>query len=98
MNTSNRVFLNTQADPDRDASQNVATCTRCAGLLIREGLFDLFSETGDRHQWAWRCVQCGNIVDALILKHRTCANPSTRNVMGRRRWTGVQALTGKPVR
>lgn len=74
------------------ASQIVPACTRCAGLLIRESLLDLFDDTGHIRRWAWRCVQCGDIVDALILRHRTCADLSTLNVMRRRHWMGVNSL------
>ena len=73
-------------------SQIVPACTRCAGLLLREGLLDLFDDTGHIRRWAWRCVQCGDIVDSLILRHRTCADLSTLDVMRRRHWMGVNTL------
>ena len=78
-------------------SQNVQACTRCAGLLIREWLFDLFDDAGQMRRWAWRCIQCGNIVDSLILKHHMGVDLPAFNVRHRRRWTNIQALTGKPV-
>lgn len=56
------------------SSQNVPTCARCSGLLIKE-LFDPFDDTGLIHQWAWWCAQCGNIVDSLIFKHRCLREP-----------------------
>lgn len=37
------------------------TCERCEGLLVPDGY--------SRH--AERCVQCGNVVDATILRNRT---------------------------
>ena len=40
---------------------------------MRERLFDLFDQTGQMWYWALRCVQCGDIVDSLILKHRADA-------------------------
>ncbi len=49
-------------------------CFRCGGLLVRESLFDLFDHAGQMWYWALRCVQCGNVVDSLILKHRTSAD------------------------
>ena len=80
-------------DQRSDAYQNMHTCNRCGGLLIREGLFDLFDDTGQMRRWARRCVQCGNIVDPLILKRRAGVDLPALNVMRRRRWTNVQALT-----
>ena len=76
--------------------QNSQACTRCGGLLIGEGLSDPFDDTGHMRRWAQRCVQCGDIVDSLILKHRAGMDLPARNVMRRRRWISVQALTKKP--
>ena len=80
-----------------DASKNMQACPRCGGPLIKAGLFDLFDDTGHMHRWAWRCVQCGDIVDSLILKHRMGINLPALNAMSRRRWTSMEALTRKPV-
>lgn len=76
--------------------QHVKACTRCGGLLIREGLFDLFDDTGHMRRWAWRCVQCGDIVDSLILRHRACVDLSALKAVRRRRWNGVEALSRNP--
>ena len=82
--------------PNSAASQHIQACTRCGGLLIREGLFDLFGDTGHMRQWAWRCVQCGDIVDSLILKRRAGMNLPALNATSRKRWTSIEALTKKP--
>ncbi len=39
------------------------SCTRCHGLMIMESIpgFD---------RWWWRCVQCGDRVDRIILRNR----------------------------
>ena len=89
------TYIHAQAGPR--PSQNAQACTRCAGLLIREGLFDLFDETGQIRRWAWRCIQCGNIVDSLILKRHMGVDRPAFNVRGRRPRTPIQALTRKPV-
>lgn len=47
------------------------SCARCHGVLIPESLFDLFNNCGQMRCWAYRCIQCGDVVDSLILKHRT---------------------------
>ena len=45
------------------------TCPRCRGLMVGQFCIDLFN-TGDLEIEALRCVQCGNIVDPVILRHR----------------------------
>ncbi len=77
------------------AYQDMHTCNRCGGLLIREGLFDLFDDTGHMRRWARRCVQCGDIVDSLILKHRMGVGLPSLKLLNRRRWTGIDVLIKK---
>jgi len=46
-------------------------CLRCHGLMVEERFEDL---RGDPHLISfrgWRCVCCGNIVDPVIIRHRT---------------------------
>ena len=43
-------------------------CNRCKGLLVKDRLYDLYDT-----QWkldAWRCVACGDLLDAVILRNR----------------------------
>ena len=87
---------NIHSGPGLGTSHNIQACTRCGGLLIREGLFDLFDDTGHMRLWASRCVQCGDIVDSLILKRRAGMDFPALNPMSRRRWTGIEALIKKP--
>lgn len=82
-------------DQKLGAYQNMHTCTRCGGLLIREGLSDLLDDTGHVRRWARRCVQCGDIVDSVILKHRAGVDLPALNATGRRRWTGIDILIKK---
>lgn len=46
-------------------------CTRCHGLMVEDHLLDVKESLGPMWIKGWRCVACGNIVDPLILKHRT---------------------------
>jgi hypothetical protein len=39
------------------------SCLRCHGLLLREPV-------GRRACWWWKCIQCGNRIDAAILQNR----------------------------
>ena len=47
-----------------------SSCSRCGGLLVREVCMDLFNPTGELEVFARRCVQCGLIVDPVILANR----------------------------
>lgn len=47
------------------------TCTRCGGLMVRETCLDLFNSTTELECVASRCVQCGDIIDAVILRNRS---------------------------
>lgn len=45
-------------------------CKRCDGLMVHEHCSDLFDDTGKMAFPALRCVQCGEVVDAIILLNR----------------------------
>ena len=47
-----------------------ARCSRCGGLMVTEQCFDLFSDSGYLDFLARRCVQCGELIDPVILQHR----------------------------
>jgi hypothetical protein len=51
-------------EKDAGVCKQLATatrCSRCAGLMVIEPGFDLPS---------WRCVQCGELIDPVILQNR----------------------------
>ena len=45
-------------------------CQRCGGMLVVDHCLDLLSGTGQVEFTALRCVQCGDIIDPVILRHR----------------------------
>ena len=45
-------------------------CTRCGGLLVDERCMDIGESLGGYWFMAMRCVQCGDIVDEVILRNR----------------------------
>ncbi len=45
-------------------------CTRCGGLMVREFCIDLWSSANRLNSGARRCVQCGDVIDAVILQNR----------------------------
>jgi hypothetical protein len=45
-------------------------CSRCGGLMIVEGSFDPIVGAAPIDVLVRRCVQCGEIVDSVILQNR----------------------------
>lgn len=55
------------------ASSTVAdqsTCTRCGGLMVKELYMDLLDSVDESPLPPKRCVQCGEVVDVVILTNR----------------------------
>jgi hypothetical protein len=46
------------------------TCDRCGGLMVTDFYMDLLFCIGETEFAAKRCVQCGEIVDPVILRNR----------------------------
>jgi len=44
-------------------------CERCEGLLLLDR-YNILANVDLREYMMWRCVNCGNIVDAQIMIHR----------------------------
>ena len=55
-------------------------CPRCGGLLVREPFADLWEDGACPDHAARRCVQCGEIIDPLILRNRSPRRSSTVEV------------------
>ena len=47
-----------------------ARCSRCGGLMVVEECFDFLDDSGHMSFFARRCVQCGELVDPVILHNR----------------------------
>jgi hypothetical protein len=61
----------TEADARRWSQiNNTAQCWRCGGLMVVERCVDLLDDTGRLNFLAQRCVQCGELVDPIILMNR----------------------------
>ena len=45
------------------------TCQRCDGLMVRERYDDLELGSAEHEIPSWRCLNCGAIVDPVILAH-----------------------------
>ena len=52
------------------AVQHESTCTRCGGLMVSDFCMDVLGNIGEAESAATRCVQCGEVVDSVILLNR----------------------------
>src|SRR6185436_3476183 len=81
MSTGARLFSNREevqmntmlAEPAgvTTSSYTQHNCARCSGHMTREMCIDLQSDSGGINFWAFRCVQCGDIIDEVILRNRS---------------------------
>ena len=61
-----------------------STCTRCGGLMVTDFYMDLLFCVGETQFAAQRCVQCGEVVDPVILRNRgTKQEPVTAQPAGK---------------
>ena len=51
------------------------SCRRCGGYVSIEMCIDLDSDSGYSTFWAHRCIQCGDMVDEVILRNRFLSSP-----------------------
>lgn len=48
-----------------------SSCLRCGGFMVNEVSMDLMSSSGELDCATRRCVQCGDILDPVILRNRS---------------------------
>jgi len=56
-------------------------CHRCHGFMVTEHLVDVFDGPSPTHAAVWRCLNCGELYDTLVLSHRMYqrTHPSVQN-------------------
>ena len=52
------------------AVQYESICSRCGGLMVQDFCLDVVGSIGESEFAAKRCVQCGEVVDPVILRNR----------------------------
>jgi hypothetical protein len=66
------------------AAPQELTCARCGGLMVTEFCMDLLFCIGETEFTAKRCVQCGEVVDPVILRNRQLRQDSmTARLVGK---------------
>lgn len=46
------------------------TCTRCRGFMEEDHFLDLMESGGEIWITAWRCLNCGNVLDHVMEQNR----------------------------
>lgn len=55
-------------------------CRRCGGFMLKDRFYDLLDDCGGLSIDAWRCVNCGEVVDGMIALNRSRAGGEERGV------------------
>jgi hypothetical protein len=45
------------------------TCPRCRGLMVHYWFIELLDRTRLAHREGWRCINCGYLLDPVILQN-----------------------------
>ncbi|MEW6246401.1 MAG: hypothetical protein AB1555_06790 [Nitrospirota bacterium] len=59
-------------------------CARCSGLMVWIGPLANETASSPQDENSWRCVNCGELLDAQILANRS--TPPEQREVSRRRW------------
>ena len=60
-------------------------CQRCQGWMITDHFMDILNVSGQMDFTGWRCLNCGEIIDPVIVRHHQSA-VSIPVKSSRRRW------------
>lgn len=55
-------------------------CARCRGLMVWDHFYDLLDDSGNLRISGRRCVNCGNILDSLILQNKARRFPHVARI------------------
>jgi len=66
------------------AAQHESICIRCGGLMVTDFCMDVLFCIGETEFAAQRCIQCGEIVDPVILRNRSVMNEPMTTELPRR--------------
>ncbi len=56
---------------------HISACPRCQGLMVREYFMNSI-DVSDLWGSGWRCINCGVIVDPVIISNQKHPNPNER--------------------
>ena len=68
-----------QGSPTHSALSAIA-CWRCGGMLVEDHCMDMDLGHMERGQWARRCIQCGDMIDEIILRNRSASRLTLQEI------------------
>ena len=75
-----RAGMKLHSNSERSIASQRMACIRCGGYLVKEEFVDLVGTCQPLATAACRCMNCGNVVDELIMRHQ--ASPPPRPIKG----------------
>lgn len=85
--------LNSNGNEETAEPRLITNCTRCGGLLEKTYCVSPDQGTCDFQIPVARCLQCGDVIDPVILKHRFSVTLPDPKPNKRRQWANVQAIS-----
>ena len=67
----------------RQFTKHNIPCPRCQGLMSPEWCVNLNYDAGEMEILTWRCLQCGELIDPVILENRKNPLPSPNRKQAR---------------
>ena len=55
-------------------------CWRCGGMLVEDHCMDMDLGQMERGHWARRCIQCGDMIDEIILRNRSASRQTLQEI------------------
>jgi hypothetical protein len=78
---------------DELLARSTSACSRCGGLLVKTFCITPKEGIADFQIDVMKCLQCGDIVDPVILKNRFCEDLPNPRPPKKFRWASVQATS-----
>ena len=55
-------------------------CWRCGGMLVEDHCMEMDLGQMERGHWARRCIQCGDMIDEIILRNRSASRLALQEI------------------
>ena len=70
-----QTCADSHGDPEQKKLTTSGTCPRCQGFMIQAHFMDLLDLS---RLWGtgWRCLNCGVLIDSVIIANKAYAHPS----------------------
>ncbi len=91
MKTTVKTVMCISREAESHSLHRSDVCRRCGGMLVDEHPMGIDSGNTVRKYWAKRCIQCGDVIDAIILRNRYSSRRTFQKIPATRKpRTGVR--------